>query len=153
MLIPTDFPEPVVPAIKRWGIFSKSVKIFSPEEDPDSFAKQNSLEELAIYLQENAKDFIAYKASLLMEEAQNDPIKKAALIRDMVASISKIPDRIQKEIYVQECARIMDISEDVLFSTLAQIGKKESQEAYKASQKEQKAFEVVKPKVQTKKVF
>ena len=125
---------------------------FPDGEDPDSFAKQNTYEELALYLQENAKDFIAYKASLLMEEAINDPIKKAALIRDMVASISKIPDRIQKEIYVQECARIMDISEEVLFSTLAQIGKKESQEASKSSQKEQKAFQVVKAKTPTKKV-
>ena len=125
---------------------------FPDGEDPDSFAKQNTYEELALYLKENSKDFIAYKASLLMEEAKNDPVKKAALIRDMVASISKIPDRIQKEIYVQECAKIMDISEEVLFSTLAQIGKKELQEANKTYKKEQKAFEVVKHKATTKKV-
>jgi len=125
---------------------------FPDGEDPDSFAKQNTQEELAEYLKANAKDFIAYKASLLMEEAQNDPVKKAALIRDMVTSISKIPDRIQKEIYVQECARIMDISEEVLFSTLAQIGKKELQEANKSLKKEQKAFEVVKPQTTAKKV-
>ena len=125
---------------------------FPDGEDPDSFAKQNTFEELALYLQENAKDFIAYKASLLMEEAKNDPIKKAALIRDMVASISKIPDRIQKEIYVQECAKIMDISEEVLFSTLAQIGKKELQDANTSQKKEQKAFEVVRHKTPAKKV-
>ena len=125
---------------------------FPNGEDPDSFAKQNTFEELTSYLEENAKDFIAYKVSLLMEDAKNDPVKKAALIRDMVTSISKIPDRIQKEIYVQECAKIMDISEDVLFSTLAQIGKKELQEANKSYKKEQKAFEVVKHKQSTKKV-
>lgn len=49
---------------------------------------------------------------------------KAELIRDIVASISKIPDRIQREIYIQECSRIMDISEQVLLSTLAQLVKK-----------------------------
>ncbi|MCF6295949.1 MAG: DNA primase [Flavobacteriaceae bacterium] len=125
---------------------------FPDGEDPDSFAKQNTFEELALYLQENAKDFIAYKAALLMEEAKNDPVKKAALIRDMVTSISKIPDRIQTEIYVQECARIMDISEDVLFSTLAQIGRKELRDANKAYQTKQKAFEVVKHKAPLKKV-
>ncbi len=117
---------------------------FPDGEDPDSFAKQNTLEELTTYLQENAKDFIAFKASLLMDEAKSDPIKKADLIRDMVVSISKIPDRIKKEIYVQECAKIMDISESVLFSTLAQIGKKDLQEANKAYQQEQKAFQVIK---------
>lgn len=125
---------------------------FPDGEDPDSFAKQNTFDELNKYLKENAKDFIAYKASLLMEEAQNDPVKKAGLIRDMVNSISKIPDRIQKEIYVQECARIMDISEEVLFSTLAQIGKKELQDANKHIKQEQKAFDVVKHKTPVKKV-
>jgi len=125
---------------------------FPEGEDPDSFARQNTFEELALYLDENAKDFIAYKASLLMEDAKNDPVKKAGLIRDMVNSISKIPDRIQKEIYVQECARIMDISEEVLFSTLAQIGKKGLQDANKAYKEEQKAFDVIQRKTPTKKV-
>ncbi len=117
---------------------------FPDGEDPDSFAKQNTLEELTVYLEQNAKDFIAFKASLLMDEAKSDPIKKADLIRDMVVSISKIPDRIKKEIYIKECAKIMDISESVLFSTLAQIGKKDLQEANKAYKQEQKAFEVIK---------
>lgn len=125
---------------------------FPDGEDPDSFAKQNTFEELVMYLQENVKDFIAYKAALLMEEAKNDPVKKAALIRDMVTSISKIPDRIQKEIYVQECSRIMDISEEVLFSTLAQIGRKAFQDANKTYKKEQIAFEVIKHKTPLKKV-
>ena len=123
-----------------------NVKIctFPEGEDPDSFAKQNTLEELKDYLKSNAKDFIAYKASLLMEEAQNDPVAKANLIRDMVTSISKVSDNIQKEIYVRECSRIMDISEDVLFSTLAQMGKKAQSDANKTYNKKQKAFEVIK---------
>ena len=123
-----------------------NVKIctFPEGEDPDSFAKQNTLEELQTYLKENVKDFIAYKASLLMEEAQNDPVAKANLIRDMVTSISKVSDNIQREIYVRECSRIMDISEDVLFSTLAQIGKKAQNDANKLYNQKQKAFEVVK---------
>ena len=123
-----------------------NVKIctFPEGEDPDSFAKQNTLEELKAYLKENAKDFIAYKASLLMEEAQDDPVAKANLIRDMVTSISKVTDNIQREIYVRECSRIMDISEEVLFSTLAQMSKKAQNEANKSYNQNQKAFEVVK---------
>ena len=123
-----------------------NVKIctFPEGEDPDSFAKQNTLEELQTYLKENAKDFIAYKASLLMEEAQNDPVAKANLIRDMVTSISKVTDNIQREIYVRECSRIMDISEEVLFSTLAQMGKKAQNDANKSYNQKQKAFDVVK---------
>ena len=125
---------------------------FPEGEDPDSFAKQNTLEELQKYLKDNAKDFIAYKASLLMEEANNDPIAKADLIRDMITSISKISDQIKQELYIRECARIMDISEEVLFSTLAQMNKKAQFEANKTAQKQKKAFDVVKNTAPTKKV-
>nr|WP_315195883.1 DNA primase [uncultured Flavobacterium sp.] len=127
---------------------------FPDGEDPDSFARKTSYEDLIAYLDENAKDFIQFKASLLMDEAKNDPVKKADLIRDMVTSISKIPDRIQREIYIQECSRIMDISEQVLTSTLAQLVKKDVDEVGKKAKQEQKAFEVVKNDnpVQTAKV-
>ncbi len=125
---------------------------FPEGEDPDSFAKQNTLEELSLYLEENSKDFIQFKASLLFEDAKNDPIKKADTIRDIIHSISKIPDRIKKEIYIQECSKIMDISEAVLFSTLAQINKKEFQEANKQYKKEQQAFQVIKHEQPVKKV-
>ena len=120
---------------------------FPDGEDPDSFAKKTSHDDLVYYLENNAKDFIQFKASILMNEAKNDPIKKADLIRDMVVSISKIPDRIQREIYIQECSRIMDISEQVLQSTLAQLVQKEANEVGKKhsnSETTQKAFEVVK---------
>jgi DNA primase len=117
---------------------------FPEGEDPDSFAKKTSYEDLILYLEDNAKDFIQFKASLLMNEAKNDPIKKAELIRDMVTSISKIPDRIKREIYIQECSRIMDISEQVLLNTLAQLVQKDVTEAGKKIKQEQKAFEVVK---------
>ena len=117
---------------------------FPDGEDPDSFAKKTPYEELVNYLEENSKDFIQFKASLLMNDAKNDPIKKADLIRDMVVSISKIPDRIQREIYIQECSRIMDISEQVLVSTLAQLVQKDISDIGKKQKQDQKAFEVVK---------
>ena len=117
---------------------------FPDGEDPDSFAKKMPYEDLVLYLEENSKDFIQFKASLLMKDAKNDPIKKAELIREIVASISKIPDRIQREIYIQECSRIMDISEQVLLSTLAQLIKKDISEIGKKIKQEQKSFEVIK---------
>ncbi len=127
---------------------------FPDGDDPDSFAKKNSYEDLVLYLENNAKDFIQFKASLLMDEANNDPIKKADLIRDMVVSISKIPDRIKREIYIQECSRIMDISEQVLLNTLAQLVQKDISEAGKKLKQEQRVFEVVKnePLVQQEKI-
>ncbi len=107
------------------------VLMFPDGDDPDSFAKKVSKEELKEYLKNNSKDFINFKVSLLMEEAKSDPVKKAGLIRDIVISISKIPDRIQQEVYIQECSRIMDISESVLFNELAQLNSKASREVSK----------------------
>ena len=103
------------------------VVTFPNGEDPDSFSKSKSEEELKEFLEENAKDFIKFKTSLLLDESKNDPVKKAALIRDIVQSISKIPNNIQREVYLQECSHLLDISESVLFSELAQILKKASQ--------------------------
>ena len=128
------------------------VVTFPEGEDPDSFASSNTPEELQYFLDTNAKDFIQFKASVLVDEAQNDPVKKADTIRDIVHSIGKIPDRIQREVYIQECSRIMDISEEVLFNSLAQLGKKELQEASKKHKKEQRAFEVVRPQEKIEKV-
>jgi len=117
---------------------------FPEGEDPDSFSKNNTYEDLVEYLAENAMDFIQFKTSLLAKEAANDPIKRSDTVRDIVNSISKIPDSIQQEIYVQECAKIMQVSEDVLYNTLAQIDKKHQTDTAKKKRQEQKAFEVVK---------
>ncbi|CAL2077681.1 DNA primase [Tenacibaculum sp. 190524A05c] len=131
------------------------VVTFPDGEDPDSFAKSNSDADLKKYLEEKAQDFIEFKVSLLMKDAQNDPIKKASLIRDIVTSISKIPDGIQREVYVQECARIMDISERVIFSELAQLinkGQKDrgrSQQTQSFQQPLKPVKEPEKPKVDT----
>ncbi len=123
-----------------------NVKVCSfPEgEDPDSFARSNSLEDILLYLNENSKDFIQFKTSLLTRESENDPIKRAEVIRDIVNSISKIPDRIKREVYIQECARTMNISEEVLFNTLAQIGAGKYQEHQRKVKQPPSSFEVVK---------
>lgn len=93
---------------------------FPSGEDPDSFARKNTTETLRQFLTENAKDFIQFKTALLLEDTDDDPAQKAKVINEIVQSISKIPDNIQQEIYIQRCAALMNISEAVLFSVLAQ---------------------------------
>ena len=104
---------------------------FPNGEDPDSFAQSRSLQEINIFLEEHSKDFIQFKASLLSDEGKNNPISKAETIREIVESIHKIPDAIKQEIYIQSCAEIMQISEDVLFRALAQINQKNNQKLTK----------------------
>ena len=123
-----------------------NVKICNlPEgDDPDSFVSNKKLEEVQSYLNKNSKDFIVYKASLLLDDSENDPVKKAAVIRDMVESISKISDYIKRELYIKECSSIMNISEQVLYSTLAQIAKKDFNNLKKKPVKEFEPISIVK---------
>ena len=123
-----------------------NVKICNlPEgDDPDSFVSNKNLEEAQSYLNKNSKDFIVYKASLLLDNSENDPVKKAAVIRDMVESISKISDYIKRELYIKECSSIMNISEQVLYSTLAQIAKKDFNNLKKKPVKEFEPISIVK---------
>ena len=87
---------------------------FPEGDDPDSFAQSRTKEEINNFLEEQSKDLIQFKASLLTDEGKNDPIRKAETIREIVESIHKIPDAIKQEIYIQSCAEIMQISEDTL---------------------------------------
>ena len=116
---------------------------FPEGEDPDSFAKKNTLESLKLYLDDNATDFINFKAALLVSQTKNDPIKRAETVREILVSISKIPDDIKKEVYIQECARIMNIDESILYNTLAQILKKDKNDIQKRQQKKSTPFDVV----------
>ena len=123
------------------------VCLFPEGEDPDSFAKEHTQEDLQAYLDGNAQDFIRFKASLLLEDADKDPIKKAEVVRDIVNSISKIPDQITQEIYVQTCSNLLDVSEEVLFSTLAQIQTKNRKETNRGVKK--RPLEIVKESQET----
>ena len=98
-----------------------NVRVVSlPEgEDPDTFARGRSSEELQRYIHDHEQDFLDFKAHLLLDEAQGDPIRKASLITDMVQSIAQIPDSIQRSVYIKECARTMDIDEQILIGEVA----------------------------------
>ncbi len=83
-------------------------------EDPDSFARKQNASALNAYLRDNETDFMRFKTKLLLEEAGNDPIKRAALISDIVNSIAVIPDNIIRTVYIKDCSTLLDIDERVL---------------------------------------
>ncbi len=94
------------------------VLLFPDGDDPDSFARKHSSEEIQAFIASNAKDFITFKTSLLLEDAGNDPVKRAGLIRGIVDSIALIPDAITRAVYIQECSHLLNIQEAVLLSEL-----------------------------------
>lgn len=96
------------------------VVTFPDGEDPDSYAKKVSSEELENYIDEQAKDFIEFKCSLLLAEAKEDPIKRAELIKDIAATIALIPDTISRTVYAQSSSTILGIDEQLIFSSIEQ---------------------------------
>ena len=90
-------------------------------EDPDSFARSRNAFDLSVYLNNHETDFIRFKTQLLLREAEGDPIRRAALITDILQSVALIPDAIKRSVYLQECSRMMDIKETVLLAELNKI--------------------------------
>lgn len=92
--------------------------LFPDGEDPDSFARKHTMDEFQSFLKENSQNFIIYKTNLLQKQAANDPIKRADLIRDIVHTISLVPDLLERNTYLQECSSILQTSEEVLAKAL-----------------------------------
>lgn len=102
--------------------------VLLPEgEDPDSYAKSMG-PSFENYLQENVKDFITFKTQLFLEESANDPVKRAEIIREIVESISKIPDSIKREVFIKQCSNLLDIAESTLVSEYNKIVLKKNKE-------------------------
>lgn len=96
--------------------------VLLPEgEDPDSYAKSHSATQVLEYIEQNEADFINFKAKLLLNETKNDPVERANLIRDIVKSISVIPENITRSVYIRECSRILDVDESILYAEIGKI--------------------------------
>ena len=98
-----------------------NVRIVSlpPEHDPDSFARAHTADQVREYIHDKEEDFLSFKAKMLLRDAGSDPIKRSAVIGDMVGSIAQIPDSIQRSVYIKDCAQTMNVDESVLISEVA----------------------------------
>lgn len=85
-------------------------------EDPDSYVQKHGGQALIDFMAREAKDFILFKTRLLLAETQGDPMRKSGLVKDIVASIAKIPDPIKRSLYLKECASLLEVSEQALVS-------------------------------------
>ena len=95
-------------------------------EDPDSYSKKVSNEEFSGYIKENETDFIRFKTQLLLAEADNDPVKKASLIKDIVSSIAVIPEAITRTVYIKECSVVLEVGEPVLYHEVNKLRQQRS---------------------------
>jgi DNA primase len=103
------------------GGLNVRIVLLPDSEDPDSFSRKMGSADFKKYLKDHTQDFISFKIDLYSKEASNDPIKKAEAIRDIVTSISLIPDPIKRSVYIQEAGQLLRMTESVLLNELNKI--------------------------------
>ena len=113
------------------------VVLFPDGEDPDSYARMHSSSDLEAFISTNSDDFIAFKTRLLLDETQNDPVKKAGLIHEIIHTISLIPDPIIRPLFIRECAEIMQIAEQTLMNELNKLLRKKKLKGYESESQDQ----------------
>ncbi|MCG8340132.1 MAG: DNA primase, partial [Cytophagales bacterium] len=101
------------------------------KEDPDSYARKVGSTAFQDYLKTHVQDFITFKASILIREVENDPIKKAEAIQEIVESIAVVPDSIKRTVFTKECSKLLDIEEGVLIAEQNKLILQKSQESEK----------------------
>lgn len=124
--------------ILEGGLNVKAV-VFPDGEDPDSYARKVGSTAFQSYLENNAQDFISFKIGLYAEEAAKDPIKQVELIKQVVASIGKIPDPIIRTVYIQQSARLLHMDEEIIQAELNKLFLKEQKDQFFKEQREQEA--------------
>ena len=110
----------VIDMILEEGLNVKVV-LFPDGHDPDSYVREVGSTKFTEYVDVAKKDFIVFKTDLLLKDVKNDPIKKADLIKDILESISKIPDQIKASLFVKECSSLLEMEERILLSELNKI--------------------------------
>lgn len=105
-------------------------------DDPDSYSRKHTLEEMRKFLEDNEQDFITYKTDLLLGQAGNDPLKRAELINDIADTIALIPDQIKRAVYVQNAADKFGIAEDMIFARIHSSRQKMIEEERKEAERE-----------------
>ncbi len=112
-----------------------SVVMLPEGEDPDSYLQSLGAKAFKAYIDQEAKDFILFKADLLLKDATGDPVKKTHAIKDIVSSIARIPDPLKRSLFIKECARVVDVEEQLLVN---ETNKVVSQELRKRQRQDQR---------------
>ena len=105
-------------------------------DDPDSYSRKHTLEEVRKFLSDNEQDFITYKTDLLLGQAGSDPLRRAELINDIADTIALIPDQIKRAVYVQDAGAKFGIAEDMLYGRIADSRKRMMEETRKEEARE-----------------
>jgi DNA primase len=97
------------------------VVLFPDGEDPDSYARSHTTEELQEYVDKGSQDFITFKSDLLSKEAGDDPVKKSEVVRNIITTISLVPDQLKRLFFIRECSTLLNVGEQMLVNEVNKI--------------------------------
>ncbi len=97
------------------------VVLFPDGEDPDSYARSHTTEELQEYVEKSSQDFITFKSGLLSKEAGDDPVKKSEVVRNIITTISLVPDQLKRLFFIRECSTLLNVGEQMLVNEVNKI--------------------------------
>jgi len=123
------------------------IVLFPEGEDPDSYARSHRSSEVQEFIKDEAHNFIFFKTNLLIKDAENDPVKKVGLIKEIVGTIALIPDQITRSVYVKECSALLDITEQTLLNELNKIRRKNFDKKLKERTREENIPSTVEPHI------
>ena len=104
-------------------------------DDPDSFARKHTAQQLKEYIEQHQTDFIQFKTELMLKNVK-DPIKRAEAINSIVRSVAIIPDPIIRATYITECARQLEVDERTLITQTNKFIAGDKEEQQKAAERE-----------------
>ena len=129
--------------------FNVNVVLLPDGEDPDSYAQSHDSTEFIRYIEEHKTDFIRFKSALLSKDAGDDPQKRAALIKDITASISIIPDMITRQVYIKDCSERLHMGEQVLTNEVIKLRRKRMEERRKQEENKESITENKNPQTES----
>ncbi|MCF8302662.1 MAG: DNA primase [Bacteroidales bacterium] len=113
-----------------------NIVMYPPGEDPDSYAREHRPAEVREFIKNNSRNFILYKANLLLKESEGDPVKKASLAKELVNSVALIPNQIDRLAYIKQCSSLLDMPEQALVSEMNKVTRKRFKQQFRKEEAE-----------------
>ena len=123
------------------GGLNVRVVLIPDGDDPDSFARKHTLEEVKSFIEENERDFISYRTDQLIGDAGSDPVRRSNLVNEIAGTLALIPDQVKRAMYVQDVSTKFNIDESLVYSKINDAVRAMREEERKEEMRRQRALE------------
>ena len=123
------------------GGLNVRVVLIPDGDDPDSFARKHTQEEVKSFIEENERDFISYRTDQLIGDAGSDPVRRSNLVNEIAGTLALIPDQVKRAMYVQDVSTKFSIDESLVYAKINDAVRAMREEERKEEMRRQRALE------------